>query len=148
MTNTDPAYPTAPPAPSTLESIHVLECLEVIRSGYTKAQKRTLRKKHGREWKQVAALRFVDKSDIPTLDEARSAFTEFIVEYHHTTHSAEHMARRPPHHVGPGHARLAAPERGARAQRCGQDRLDGGRGRAGRCWCGRVSPTSRTRRSR
>ncbi len=82
------------------------ECLEVIRSGFTKAQKRTLRKKHGREWKKVAALRFVDKSDIPTLDEARSAFAEFVVEYHNTPHSAEDMAGRTPLQVWRSAARL------------------------------------------
>jgi len=72
------------------------ECLETIRRGYTRDQKRRLRKRYGRAWKKVAILRFVDTSDVPTLDQARTAIGEYIEEYHHTPHSADDMGGRTP----------------------------------------------------
>lgn len=68
------------------------QCLDVIRRGYTSEQKRRLRKRHGRDWKRIAVLRFVDTSDVPTLDQARIAIGEFIDVYHNTRHSADDMA--------------------------------------------------------
>ncbi len=65
------------------------ECLEQIRRGYTNVEKRTLRKRYGREWKKVAVLKVVDQSAVPTLDEARGAVGEYVEEYHHTPHSAD-----------------------------------------------------------
>ncbi len=67
------------------------ECLEVIRRGFTKDQKRRLRKRYGRDWKKVAVLKFVDQRAVPSLDEARTAIAEWIADYHYTAHSAGDM---------------------------------------------------------
>ncbi len=72
------------------------ECLEAIRRGYTSAQKRRLRKKHGRDWKRIAVLRFVDTSAVPTLDDAKQAVADWIDDYHHTSHTADDMGGRTP----------------------------------------------------
>lgn len=56
------------------------ECLEAIRRGYTKDQKRSYRKRYGREWKKVVALRFVDRSDVPSLEAARNPQPLFSLE--------------------------------------------------------------------
>ncbi|MFQ5462648.1 MAG: hypothetical protein ACE5E5_08485, partial [Phycisphaerae bacterium] len=63
------------------------ECLEEIRRGYTKQEKRTLRKKYGKSWKKVAALRFVDTSDVPTMAQARETIGQYIDIYHQTPHT-------------------------------------------------------------
>jgi len=67
------------------------ECLEVIRRGYTPAQRKQLKKRYGKEWAKAAALKFVDEGDVPTMDEARDQVAEYIVEYHATPHGAEDM---------------------------------------------------------
>jgi len=67
------------------------ECLEAIRRGYTSADKRRLRKQYGKAWKKVAVLRFVDGSDVPTLDQARTAVAEYLEVYHNTAHGGEGM---------------------------------------------------------
>jgi len=54
------------------------ECLEVIRRGYTKEQKRRLRKKHGKGWKREAVLKLVDPEAVPTLEQARQAVANYI----------------------------------------------------------------------
>ncbi len=72
------------------------QCLDVIRRGYTSEQKRRLRKRHGRDWKRIAVLRFVDTSDVPTLDQAQAAIGEYVEEYHNTAHTADDMANRTP----------------------------------------------------
>jgi len=77
-------------------SLNRPECLDTIRRGYTKDQKRRLRKRHGRDWKKIAVLRLVDQSAVPTLDEARTAVDEWATEYHHTVHSADDMAGMTP----------------------------------------------------
>ena len=68
------------------------ECLEVIRRGYTKEQKRRLRKKHGKAWKREAVLRLVDPESVPTMEQAREAVANYIEEYHHSNHSAADLA--------------------------------------------------------
>ncbi len=75
------------------------ECLEAIRRGYTKDQKRRLRKRYGRAWKKVAVLRFVDTRDVPTLDQVRAATAESIEVYHRSPHSADDMGGRTPFEV-------------------------------------------------
>ena len=72
------------------------ECLEAIRRGYTKEQKRYLRKKHGKDWKREVVLRFVDQSAVPTLEQARALVGQYIEEYNATPHSAEDMAGMTP----------------------------------------------------
>jgi len=52
------------------------ECLEAIRRGYTKPQKCALRRRYGREWKKVAALKFIDQRAVPTLEAARNSIAE------------------------------------------------------------------------
>ena len=72
------------------------ECLEAIRRGYTKEQKRYLRKKHGKDWKREVVLRFVDQSAVPTLEQARALVGQYIEEYNATPHGAEDMAGMTP----------------------------------------------------
>jgi transposase InsO family protein len=72
------------------------ECLETIRRGYTKDQKRVLRKRYGKAWKRVAVLRFVDKSAVPTLEQAREAVGEWMEIYHRTVHRGDGMDGRTP----------------------------------------------------
>jgi len=72
------------------------ECLEEIRRGYTRDQRRRLRIKHGRDWKKVAVLRLVDTSDVPTMDEAREAIGEYLTCYHNESHSGDGMQGRSP----------------------------------------------------
>ena len=70
-------------------TLHRPECLEAIRRGYTKEQKRHLRRRWGRAWKKVAALKVVDRSAVPTLDEARKAVGEWIEIHHRAEHSGQ-----------------------------------------------------------
>ena len=67
------------------------ECLEDIRRGYTKAQKRDYRKRYGKDWKRVAVLRFVDQSDVPTMEQAREAVGEYLDLYHRSEHRGHGM---------------------------------------------------------
>ena len=67
------------------------ECLEAIRRGYTKPQKSALRRRYGRDWKRVAALKFVDQGAVPTLEAARTAIAESIEVYHRTEHRGQGM---------------------------------------------------------
>lgn len=90
------------------------EALDAIRRGYTRAEKRALRSQYGKDWKRHAVLRLVDKSDIPTLEYARTAIGEFIVEYHHTPHSAQDMGGGTP---------LGVWRNGTRIRRAGEDEL-------------------------
>jgi len=73
------------------------ECLEAIRRGYTKQQKRYLRKKYGKAWKKIAILKIVDQSAVPTLQEAREAIGEWIDVYHRTEHRGQGMNGAAPH---------------------------------------------------
>ncbi|MDO8632533.1 MAG: DDE-type integrase/transposase/recombinase [Phycisphaerales bacterium] len=72
------------------------ECLETIRRGYTKEQKRSLRKRYGKDWKRVAVLRLVDKIAVPTLQEAREVVGEWIEVYHRKQHLGDGMEGRSP----------------------------------------------------
>lgn len=63
------------------------ECLEQIRRGYTSSQKHRLKKKYGAEWSRHAALRVVDKSHVPSLDDARTKVAGIIDTYHNRYHS-------------------------------------------------------------
>jgi len=67
------------------------ECLEDIRRGYTREQRRYLKSKWGKDWTKVVVLKYVDKSRVPTMDKARQAIGEYIDEYHNTVHSAEDL---------------------------------------------------------
>jgi hypothetical protein len=60
--------------------------LNDIRRGYTKAQKRALRRKHGKDWKRAAVLKFVDQSHVPTIDRVREEFAEWLELHHQTGH--------------------------------------------------------------
>ena len=72
------------------------ECLEAIRRGYTKDQKRALRRQHGKEWKRIAVLKFVDQSAVPTLQQAREAVGESIEIYHRSEHRGDGMNGQTP----------------------------------------------------
>lgn len=67
------------------------ECLDAIRKGYTKPQKSALRRRYGRHWKKVAALKFVDQGAVPTLEAARTAIAEYIEVYHLSEHRGQGM---------------------------------------------------------
>ncbi len=67
------------------------ECLEAIRRGYTKPQRSYLRKKYGRDWLKVAALKFVDQGAVPTLEAARNSIAEYIEVYHRNEHRGQGM---------------------------------------------------------
>jgi len=67
------------------------ECLDAIRRGYSTDEKRRLRKQYGKAWKKAAVLRFVDGSDVPTLEQARGAIQEYLEVYHATPHSGDGM---------------------------------------------------------
>ncbi|MGB2985133.1 MAG: DNA-binding domain-containing protein [Phycisphaerae bacterium] len=77
-------------------AMHRPECLEDIRRGYTREQKRSLRKRYGRKWKKVAVLKFVDQSAVPTLEQVSTAVGEWIELYHNTGHRGEGMNGRTP----------------------------------------------------
>ena len=72
------------------------DCLEEIRRGYTKDQKRALRKRHGKDWKRIAVLRLVDESAVPTLEEARAAVGEYLELYHRSAHRGAGMGGATP----------------------------------------------------
>lgn len=54
------------------------ECLDEIRRGYTDAQKRGLRRMHGKDWKRRAILKFVDQANVPTLEQCRERQRELL----------------------------------------------------------------------
>lgn len=62
------------------------ECLAEIRRGYTNSQKRALRAKHGKAWKRIAVLKFIDQVDVPSLDLVRDRFTDYVELYHRRSH--------------------------------------------------------------
>ena len=72
------------------------ECLEAIRRGYTDEQKRRLKRQYGKAWKRAAILKVVDQSAVPTLDEIRQAFGEWLDVYHRTEHGGQGMNGRTP----------------------------------------------------
>lgn len=75
------------------------ECLNEIRSGHSRAQRRRLKKLHGRSWAKHVVLKMVDESDVPTLDEARRRVGHFILAYHLTGHRGNGMNGRSPQTV-------------------------------------------------
>lgn len=75
------------------------ECLEAIRRGYTRDQKRRLKARYGREWIKQSVLRFVDTSAVATMDQARQAIGEWVELYHHTPHTGDAMDGRTPAEV-------------------------------------------------
>lgn len=72
------------------------ECLDVIRNGYTKQQRKYYKKKYGRGWSKVWILKTVDTAAVPTMDQAREAIGEHLDIYHATPHTADDMNHRNP----------------------------------------------------
>jgi len=75
------------------------ECLEAIRRGHGTQEVRELRKKYGRDWRKVAALKFVDLSDVPTLEAAREMVGDYMDIYHRSAHSGKDMRGQTPEAV-------------------------------------------------
>ncbi|HUU83683.1 MAG TPA: hypothetical protein VM243_09285, partial [Phycisphaerae bacterium] len=51
---------------------------------------------HGRDWKRVAVLKFVDQSAVPTLEDVRTRIGEWLDIYHRTGHRGQAMEGRTP----------------------------------------------------
>ncbi len=75
------------------------DCLEEIKRGYSRDQRRRLKKLHGRDWKKEVILKFVDQSGVPSLDDAREEIASYIKLYHHTTHGGKGMDGQSPQAV-------------------------------------------------
>lgn len=75
------------------------EYVEWLRRGYTTDQRHALRKKHGKSWRKVAALRLVDASHVPSLEQVREQLADFITGYHAAAHQGDGMLRRSPDEV-------------------------------------------------
>lgn len=75
------------------------EYVEWLRRGYTSDQRHALRRKHGREWRRVAALRLVDSSHVPSLEQLREQLSDYITCYHAAEHQGDGMLRRSPDEV-------------------------------------------------
>ena len=67
------------------------ECLEEIRRGYSKEQRRRLKKLHGEDWRKHVILKLVDQADIPTLEESRERFAKWVEVYHNSPHRGRDM---------------------------------------------------------
>jgi len=72
------------------------ECLADIRRGYTRQQRRDLKKKYGRQWLAAAMLRFCDQNAVPGIDQVKSDFADWLLTFHHAAHSGAGMNGRSP----------------------------------------------------
>jgi len=62
------------------------EFLDEIRRGYSREQRREFKKKYGRDFRRAMALKLVDESNVPTLDQARTWVGDWLDVYHREVH--------------------------------------------------------------
>lgn len=73
------------------------ECLAEIKRGYTSQQRRAMKKQHGfNDWMKEVVLKFVDRSAVPTLDEARVRVGDYLDVYHAAAHRGQGMKGQSP----------------------------------------------------
>ncbi len=88
-------------------SVRRPECLADIKRGYTRDQRRALKRKHGSNgWMKEVVLKFVDTSDVPTLEQASVRVGDYLDVYHAAAHRGRGMNGRSPREVWSTAARL------------------------------------------
>lgn len=71
-------------------------CLAEIKTGYSRDQRRRLKKLYGNDWPKHVVLKLIDESAVPTMEEARTRISEYLDIFHRTAHRGNGMKGRTP----------------------------------------------------